>query len=349
VHAARVDVVDAGAKGALVEGTDVHLADLRVDGYAFVGLEVRGPESGNVVVDGFDVRNATDPTRGIGVRNRADDVTLRDGRTAGGGRGVVNFDGSRNLTVANVTSAGDRVGVLVATDEELTLRDVTVRNATSDAVCLMETGDGTYERLRVSNAGGAAVNVTDGSARLDNLTTGSGRVSTVVRHAALREPSGTPATPGRVPVAAVEFAPVGTGSSSVELAVPYDPARVNESTVALYRAGSFSWEPVPGATLEPRLDLLRANLTVAGTYAVQAQANESAASSCPTVSGTPATNVDTDPACEDVDGDGDVDLDDAFVLAFDVLSAPPSDPTPFDFDGDGDLDLDDVFALAFSP
>jgi hypothetical protein len=103
--------------------------------------------------------------------------------------------------------------------------------------------------------------------------------------------------------------------------------------------------------VERGIDLVTANLTTAGTYGVQGRASGTlppSGPSCPTVSGTPATSVDGDPACEDVDGDGDVDLDDAFVLAFEVVPDPPADPTPFDFDGDGDVDLDDVFALAFS-
>jgi hypothetical protein len=355
-----VDVVDAGSKGVFLVGSEVRLADVRVDGYGDSGISVldrtRPPRDVTaVVVDGFVVRNPTDPELVEAVAVPADDVTLRNGRIVGGDRGLFAGRSEENLTVANVTVVGAGTGVYVAdVDEETTLREVTVRNATGDAVRLLEAeaGEGTFEDLRVSNPGGAAVNVTAGPTRLDNLTTDGGRVSAAVRRAALLEPTGTPATGERVRVAAVGFEPVPTGTSAVDLAVPYDPARVDESTVALYRAGQFQWTRVADATVNRNVDLVTANLTTAGTYSVQGRATETTPppeSTCPTVSGRQTSSVDADPECEDVDGDGDADLDDAFVLAFEVVPDPPADPAPFDFDGDGDVDLDDVFALVFSP
>jgi hypothetical protein len=60
---------------------------------------------------------------------------------------------------------------------------------------------------------------------------------------------------------------------------------------------------------------------------------------------------DSDGLYEDVDGDGDVDLRDAFVLAFDyALNSDllnDEQVAALDFDGDGAVDLDDVFVLAF--
>lgn len=58
---------------------------------------------------------------------------------------------------------------------------------------------------------------------------------------------------------------------------------------------------------------------------------------------------DGDGVHEGVDADGDVDLDDAFVFAFDHLSVSDAltsgEVTALDFDGDGALDLDDAFVL----
>jgi hypothetical protein len=60
---------------------------------------------------------------------------------------------------------------------------------------------------------------------------------------------------------------------------------------------------------------------------------------------------DGDGVHEGVDADGDVDLDDAFVFAFDHLSVSDTltsgEVTALDFDGDGALDLDDAFVLLF--
>ena len=70
---------------------------------------------------------------------------------------------------------------------------------------------------------------------------------------------------------------------------------------------------------------------------------------CPAVDGGRTASLDSDVLCEDLDDDGDVDFDDSFRLAFDVVLAERSRPDPvhFDFDADGDLDIDDVFQHAF--
>jgi hypothetical protein len=70
---------------------------------------------------------------------------------------------------------------------------------------------------------------------------------------------------------------------------------------------------------------------------------------CPAVDGGRTASLDSDVLCEDLDDDGDVDFDDSFRLAFDVVLAERSGPDPvhFDFDADGDIDIDDVFEHAF--
>ena len=71
--------------------------------------------------------------------------------------------------------------------------------------------------------------------------------------------------------------------------------------------------------------------------------------------GTPiegATSTDDDPFPEDVNADGEVNLDDVFTFAFDAVFAPDGtfDQTQLDaldYNGDGTVDLDDVFEFAF--
>jgi hypothetical protein len=81
------------------------------------------------------------------------------------------------------------------------------------------------------------------------------------------------------------------------------------------------------------------------------EATDLFAGGVPGVSGRPPTNVDDDPQLEDVDGDGERTLDDAFALAFEVVprseSLSDAEVAALDFDGDGSLGLGDVFALAF--
>jgi hypothetical protein len=81
------------------------------------------------------------------------------------------------------------------------------------------------------------------------------------------------------------------------------------------------------------------------------EATDLFAGGVPGVSGRPPTNVDDDPQLEDVDGDGELTLDDAFALAFEVVprsgSLSDAEVAALDFDGDGTLGLGDVFALAF--
>jgi hypothetical protein len=70
--------------------------------------------------------------------------------------------------------------------------------------------------------------------------------------------------------------------------------------------------------------------------------------------GTPiegATSTDDDPFPEDVNADGEVNLDDVFALAFDAVTnqGPYSQAQldRLDYNGDGEVDLDDVFDFAF--
>lgn len=63
--------------------------------------------------------------------------------------------------------------------------------------------------------------------------------------------------------------------------------------------------------------------------------------------GAPADR-DDDGFYEDVDGDGDVDFDDAVALTFvDTESLSDEQRAALDFDGDGDVDFDDAIELAF--
>jgi hypothetical protein len=64
-----------------------------------------------------------------------------------------------------------------------------------------------------------------------------------------------------------------------------------------------------------------------------------------------ARSTDDDPFPEDANGDGAVDLEDAFALAFDGVFAADAftgrQRDALDYDGDGAVDLDDVLAFAF--
>jgi hypothetical protein len=71
-----------------------------------------------------------------------------------------------------------------------------------------------------------------------------------------------------------------------------------------------------------------------------------ATAACPTLGGVQTGNVDDDSQCEDVDGDGDADFDDAIQLAFNTGEAGDH-VEAFDFDDDGDVDFDDAVSLAF--
>jgi pectinesterase len=63
----------------------------------------------------------------------------------------------------------------------------------------------------------------------------------------------------------------------------------------------------------------------------------------------PPTDPDGDGLYEDVDGDGNVDVDDAVALAFvDGGALDAGQRLALDVDGDGDVDFDDAVALAFS-
>jgi hypothetical protein len=60
-------------------------------------------------------------------------------------------------------------------------------------------------------------------------------------------------------------------------------------------------------------------------------------------------NPSEDNLYQDVNGDGEVDFDDAVAIAFvPANQLTDAQKNAFDFDGDGDIDFDDAVALAFS-
>jgi hypothetical protein len=75
----------------------------------------------------------------------------------------------------------------------------------------------------------------------------------------------------------------------------------------------------------------------------------------PDWTGTPiegATSTDDDDFPEDIDGNGEVNLDDVFAFAFDAVFAQDgtfdaTQSAALDYNGDGTVDLDDVFEFAF--
>jgi hypothetical protein len=144
----------------------------------------------------------------------------------------------------------------------------------------------------------------------------------------------------------------GVGDSTVSYRAAFDSFGPTTANVTLLTVGLS--EPVNRSDLALRVrTLLDRNATAVDPARVSLRVGSANPfpEGIPGLAGRPPTNLDADPQYEDLDGDGDRDLDDAFALAFEVLpradDLSPSQVAALDFDGDGAVTLDDVFALAF--
>jgi hypothetical protein len=144
----------------------------------------------------------------------------------------------------------------------------------------------------------------------------------------------------------------GVGETTVTYRAAFDSFGPTTANVTLLTVG-YS-EPVNRSDLALRVrTLLDRNATPVdpARVSLRVESANPVPEGIPGVSGRPPRDLDGDAQVEDLDGDGDRDLDDAFALAFEVLpraSGFSADQrAALDFDGDGSVTLDDVFALAF--
>jgi len=360
----RVGVGATDVASVLVD--DVRVAD------AELGVAVT--RTGDATVRGT---TAVD-TSGAGVyvlatdRATIRDVTVQRPEAIGVGVGSVSrltVDGLTVEDAADGTRFGDRTstpgtGLLLDGIGELDGRDVVVRNA-SRGVLLLDPTPGTIATVSTTDVD-EAINATGDHSRtvVRSLLTASGEVTVVGPDRVTVAPASVAGTPAGRPVriAGVDVAGLAAGAETT-LVFPFDAATVDAENVSVYRfdAGAADWIAVDGrvdaagGTIAARV-APPAGTTV--TYAAFAPSAETvpAPTACPRSaefggSGTAAgTNVDADPACEDVDGSGRLDfLDviDALFLDFGRANGDPAARTAYDFDASGRVDFLDVVTLLF--
>jgi hypothetical protein len=157
---------------------------------------------------------------------------------------------------------------------------------------------------------------------------------------------------GNSNVAVSETTAGGVGESSVTYRALFQSFDPTSEEVVLLTA-EFS-EPVSRDDLElSNLDIRDpdSNDIPASRVSISIEATDPFPNGIPGVSGRPPTDLNGDAQYEDLNGDGERTLDDAFALAFGPLQQAEdlsdAQVKALDFDGDGELTLNDAFALAF--
>jgi hypothetical protein len=297
--------IDGAGHAVVGDGTGTAVATSR-DGLSDVtvrDLTVRAVSTGvstslgdNVRVE--DVTIAADTgvdapgTDGIQVRN----VTVRNGTGVGVG---LSLAGSSDLTVRQATVEGAYATGLLATNSvDVTVRGLTVEGATTavqvprvlqlDAADLslsgVETGllateatptgttateSGTVRDVTVSASGpDPTVLRVDGSNDLavHNLSTADATVANLTGANVSLVPTGTTPTPPRNGTLA-RFGLEATGNAPrLSVGIRYDPARVTDGSIGLYRVSGGGWVTAAGGTGQPAPDVRSLTVTSAGTY-----------------------------------------------------------------------------------
>jgi subtilisin family serine protease len=376
---------DATLPGDLAEGTYAHGAfaldaDGSVDDRTTGSLDVDDGSAGNVTVG----LAPTDATLAVGETETLDVVVtgatggvdgfeLTVASSASGTVAVtdVAFLGDATATTRDAAFAADNSSVRAAealsdlpAGDDVAVLEVTVAAAGAGAGAATLSVDAT----RVVDADGDPYAVTDGTGATVAVESRSGstaRTARVVLDGApngLRSADVTVATPGtNATVDSLEAHPNatlertvagGVGDGSVRRRALYDSVGPTDETVTLL-AVTFS-DPVAREDLSLTVsDVVAADSTAidASRVSLRLGSGNPFPDGVPGVSDETPTDPDSDGRYEDVTGDGERTLADAFAFAFGPLQQADglsdAQVTALDFDGDGSLDLDDAFALAF--
>jgi hypothetical protein len=303
--------------------------------------------------------------------------------------GVVTADDERTATIGLAGGTGVVRGTVVDGDDApVGNATVVVRRGDADVARARTDDGGDYDvRVPATEPGAAYAVVVRHpgfeSSRTDDVAVdpgGTARVDVV-----LSREGGGPT--GRTVTVALDGAPNGLGAYNVTVGTPDAPATVasvegnpdatleqvesggvGEPSVtyrALFESFGATTDEVTLLTVEFSEPVARSELSTS-VFANDADGDPVPASrvsvtvagtgnpfpdGVPGVSDVPPTNLDDDPQYEDLDGDGDSDLDDAFALAFGPLQRTDdlsdAQVEAIDFDGDGSVTLNDAFALAF--
>jgi hypothetical protein len=279
---------------------------------------------------------------------------------------AVSLNGDPSLRSTNVANDGSSATVSAASTATTDLSTLATVTATataegsatlslSDVQVGYGDGSGDYD---VDSLEAASVDVTDGGGS-------AGRTATVVLDGAsngLGAYNLTVATPGsgaaitsvkgRSDATLSQTAAGGVGESSVTYRALFQSFEPTSDEVTLLTV-EFS-EPVP----RDALSLVVSDLSDADSNDIERSrvslrlgSGNPFPDGVPGVSGETPTDPDSDGRYEDVNGDGERTLADAFAFAFGPLQQADglsdAQVRALDFDGDGSLDLDDAFALAF--